>query len=131
MGAPFKLKAPLLKSSVQFNLINGGGGGGGGGGGAAGARDIDAGGRGGLETGGCEGESAVSVVLPECTCGREMAAYHRSVVSSLGEHGCVAWTCHVAGGGRGDHAVVATGIPWQRGRRTGRGEAGAIMARWP
>ena len=43
--------------------------------------------------------SAVAVVLPECTCGREIAAYHRSVVSSLGEHGCVAWTCHAEGGG--------------------------------
>jgi hypothetical protein len=43
--------------------------------GAAGARDVDAGGRGGLETGGCEGESAVAVVLSECTCGREIAAY--------------------------------------------------------
>jgi hypothetical protein len=44
--------------------------------------------------------SAVAVVLPGCTCGREIAAYHRLVVSSYGEHGCVAWTCHAEEGGR-------------------------------
>jgi hypothetical protein len=38
--------------------------------------------------------SAVAVVLSECACRREIAAYHRSAVSSFGEHGCVAWTCH-------------------------------------
>ena len=38
--------------------------------------------------------SAVAVVLPECTCGRQIAAYHRSALSSFGEDGCMAWTCH-------------------------------------
>ena len=65
--------------------------------GAAGARDVDAGGRSGLETGGCGGESAIAVVLSECTCRRKIAAYHRSAVSSFGEHGCVAWKCHAEG----------------------------------
>ena len=55
--------------------------------------------------------SAVLVVLPECTCGRDIAAYHRSAVSSFGEHDCVAWTCHAEGGGRGDHGAVATRVP--------------------
>lgn len=55
--------------------------------------------------------SAATVVLSECTCGREIAAYHRLAVSSLGEHGCVAWTCHAEGGGRGDHGVIATRVP--------------------
>ncbi len=87
--------------------------------------------------------SAVAVVLPESACGREIAAYYRSAVSSFGEHGCVAWTYHAEGGGRGDHHAVATRVeagaimarwpqasPWQRGRRTGRGlqAAGAWLA---
>ena len=87
--------------------------------------------------------SAVAVVLPECTCGREMAAYHRSAVSSFGEHGYVARTCHAEGGGKGDHRAVVTHVeagaimarwlqasPWQRGRRTGRAlqAAGAWLA---
>jgi hypothetical protein len=55
--------------------------------------------------------SAVAVVLSGCACGREIAVCHRSAVSSFGEHGCVAWTCHADGGGRGDHRAVATGIP--------------------
>ena len=46
--------------------------------------------------------SAVLVVLSECACGRQIAAYYRSAVSSFGEHGCMAWTCHAEGGGRGD-----------------------------
>ena len=54
--------------------------------------------------------SAVAVVLSECTCGREIAAYHRSAVSSFGEHGCVAWICHAEGGGRGDHGVIASRV---------------------
>ena len=55
--------------------------------------------------------SAVAVVLPQCACGRGIAAYHRSAVSSFGEHGYVAWTCHAEGGGRGDHRAVATDVP--------------------
>jgi hypothetical protein len=58
--------------------------------------------------------SAVAVVLPECACRREIAAYHRSAVSSFGEHGCVAWTCHAEGGGRGDHGAAATRVPLAR-----------------
>jgi hypothetical protein len=54
--------------------------------------------------------SAEAVVLPECTWGREIATYHRSAVSSFGEH-CVAWTNHAEGGGRGDHGAVATRVP--------------------
>ena len=48
MGAPFKLKAPLLNSSVH-NLINGGGDGGGGGGGSGGEGGRGGGGGGGIE----------------------------------------------------------------------------------
>jgi hypothetical protein len=55
--------------------------------------------------------SAVAVVLSECACGRGITAYHRLAVSSFGEHGCVAWTCHAEGGGRGDHGVIATRVP--------------------
>ena len=56
--------------------------------------------------------SAVAVVLSECACRREIAACHRSAVSSFGEqHGCVAWRCHADGGGRGDHRAVATRVP--------------------
>ena len=58
--------------------------------------------------------SAVAVVLPECTCGRQIAAYHRSALSSFGEDGCMAWTCHAEGGGRGDHGAVATRVPLAR-----------------
>ena len=57
-----------------------------------------------------------AVVLPKCTCGRGIAAYDRTAVSSFGEHGYVAWTCYADDGGRGDHRAVA------------RVEAGAIMA---
>jgi hypothetical protein len=63
--------------------------------------------------------SAVAVVLPDCTCGREIEAYHRSAVSSFGEHGGMAWTCHVEGGGRGDHGAVATRVPLARRTRRG------------
>ena len=58
--------------------------------------------------------SAMTVVLSECTCGREIAAYHRSAVRSFGEHGCVAWTCHAEGGGKGEYGAVATRIPLAR-----------------
>jgi hypothetical protein len=57
---------------------------------------------------------AATVVLSECTCGREITAYHRLAVSSLGEHGCVAWRCHAEGGGRGDHGAAATRVPLAR-----------------
>ena len=58
--------------------------------------------------------SAVLVVLSECACGRQIAAYYRSAVSSFGEHGCMAWTCHAEGGGKGEYGAVATRIPLAR-----------------
>ncbi len=42
---------------------------------------------------------------------RDCSVYDRSAVSSLGEHGCVAWICHAEGGGRGDNGVIATRVP--------------------
>ena len=67
--------------------------------------------------------SAVAVVLPECTCGRQIAAYHRSAVSSFGDQG----------GGRGDHHAVATlhawrqGRSWRNGHRRPSGNEGAVL----
>ena len=72
--------------------------------------------------------SAVAGVLSECTCGREIAAYHRSAVSSFGEHGCVAWTCHAEGGGRGKHGAVATRVPLATRAPYWAGPAGAWLA---
>ena len=72
--------------------------------------------------------SAVAVVLPECTCGREIAAYHRSAVSSFGEHGYVARTFHAEGGGKGDHRAVVTRACNARG---GRGDHGAVATGVP
>jgi hypothetical protein len=67
--------------------------------------------------------SAVVVVLPECACGRQIAAYHRSAVSSFGDQG----------GGRGDHHAVATphawrqGRSWRNGHRRPSGNEGAVL----
>ena len=77
--------------------------------------------------------SAVAVVLPECTCGREIAAYHRSAVSSFGEHGYVARTCHAEGGGKGDHRAVVTRAwrqerSWRGGHGRPLGNEGAVLA---
>ena len=52
---------------------------------------------------------AVAVVLSECACGREITAYHRSAVSSFGEHGCMTWRVEA-----GAISAVATHVPLAR-----------------
>ena len=106
MGAPFKLKAPLHNSSVH-NLINGGGGGGGG---AAGARDVDAGGAVGWRPVAAKARAPWRSSCLNAPAGERL---QRTIARpSAHSESTAAWRGHAeGGGGRGDHAVVTTGMP--------------------
>jgi hypothetical protein len=85
--------------------------------GAADARGVDTGGGGGLDTGGCEGESAVVVVLSECTCRRDIAA---SIARPSALSESTAWRGHAM-------RRVEAGVATRDGHRRPLGNEGAVM----